>query len=366
MSASSGGDRSVTLRGVGKHFGGSRAVDHVDLEILGGEFFSLLGPSGCGKTTLLRMIGGFEAPSAGRIEIGGLDVSRLPPEQRPTNMVFQSYALFPHLDVAGNVGFGLRKERLGRDERSRRVQEALALVRMEGMEARKVTELSGGQRQRVALARALIKRPKVLLLDEPLAALDRRLREAMQRELRELQQRLTITFVFVTHDQDEAFAMSDRIAIMEGGRVLQVAKPLDLYRRPNCARVASFVGTINLLPGRIEQAPDGAWSFIAGSLGVIPLPAAPPGLAPGAPALLAVRPEQVRLADAPDAALPSAVPGRVESVVYLGDRTYVSVLPQGGSEPILACLTGLADTDRYRKGAEVQLNFSRDLAVMAE
>jgi spermidine/putrescine ABC transporter ATP-binding subunit len=363
------GGQGIRIERLSKEFGGVRAVDAVDLDIGAGQFFSLLGPSGCGKTTLLRMLAGFEAPTAGRIVIGDTDVTHVPPERRPTNMVFQSYALFPHLDVRGNVGYGLRKERLDRAQLRRRVDDALALVRLEEFHARRPHELSGGQRQRVALARALIKRPKVLLLDEPLAALDKRLREAMQQELRELQRRLGITFVFVTHDQDEAFAMSDMIAIMDGGKVLQVASPPDLYRLPSCKQVASFVGAINLFPGRLERIDDLTLCITAGTLGEIEIskPSKPlKDLAIGAAVTLAIRPEQVRLTTDLAGGTTRAMQGRVATATYLGDRTYVSVVVDGATIPILACLSGLSDAGQFYEGRPVWVEFARELTVVAD
>ena len=364
MSTPAGGGQHIRLVGLTKEFARFRAVDAVDLDIAAGEFFSLLGPSGCGKTTLLRMIAGLEAPSAGRIEIGAADFTRVPPEHRPTNMVFQSYALFPHLDVRGNIGYGLRKERLGRLELKRRVDEALALVRLDGLNARRVNELSGGQRQRVALARALIKRPKVLLLDEPLAALDRRLREAMQQELRELQQNLHITFVFVTHDQDEAFTMSDRIAVMDRGRVLQVASPAELYRRPSCREVATFVGAINLLPARLTSISAAAWRMTVEGVGEIDISKSRDDLAVGSAVTLAVRPENLRISMREDELAAGSRRARVASTAYLGDRTYVRVLLEGNSTPILVCLAGLSNTEEFSTGKAVWVVFPREVTVM--
>ncbi|HWJ35378.1 MAG TPA: ABC transporter ATP-binding protein [Steroidobacteraceae bacterium] len=365
MIAPHASSQGIRVEQLTKDFGGVRAVDGVDLDIGAGQFFSLLGPSGCGKTTLLRMLAGLEVPTAGRIQIGGADITHEPPERRPTNMVFQSYALFPHLDVRGNVGYGLRKERLHRTALRERVDEALALVRLDELHARRPHELSGGQRQRVALARALIKRPKVLLLDEPLAALDKRLRGAMQEELRELQRRVGITFVFVTHDQDEAFAMSDRIAIMDGGKVLQVASPADLYRQPSCRQVAAFVGDINLFPGRIEQIAGPALCIAAGALGHLTISTPHPELAVGAAVTLAIRPEQVGLATDPDERTPQALPGTVAKAVYLGDRTYVSV-SVGAAAPILACLSGLRDADAFYVGRPVWIQFFGEVSIIAD
>ncbi len=245
-------DYDVRLEAVSKHYGDVVAVDDISLEIPRGSFFALLGPSGCGKTTTLRMIGGFDAPSAGRILLGGEDVSHLPPYKREVNTVFQSYALFPHLSIADNVGFGLREQRVDKKERIRRVGEALELVDLAGYERRKPRQLSGGQQQRVAVARALINQPRVLLLDEPLGALDLKLRRQMQFELKRIQQEVGITFVHVTHDQEEAMTMADQIAVMTGGRIDQLGAPAELYERPATAFVAGFLGISNLVAGTVD------------------------------------------------------------------------------------------------------------------
>src|SRR4051794_27850510 len=252
-----GASQDVRLAGVRKRFGDVAAVDGVDIEIARGEFFTLLGPSGSGKTTCLRMIAGFERPDEGSIELGGTDVTRLPPGERDVNTVFQDYALFPHMGVAGNVAYGLKVRGVAKQERGERVDEALALVRLEGFGDRRPSQLSGGQRQRVALARALVNRPQVLLLDEPLGALDLKLRQQLQVELKRIQSDVGITFVYVTHDQDEALTMSDRIAVMDGGRVLQVGSPRDVYEEPRSRFVAGFVGVSNLLELPVESPSGG-------------------------------------------------------------------------------------------------------------
>ena len=242
----------LRIDAVVKKFGAFRAVDRLSLDIRAGEFFALLGPSGCGKTTLLRMLAGFETPDEGRILLDGKDIAQVLPHQRPVNMMFQNYALFPHLTVRDNIAFGLKRARMPRSEIDTRVAEMVALVKLEGLEKRKPDQLSGGQRQRVALARSLARRPQVLLLDEPLAALDKKLRESTQLELMELQRRLGMTFIIVTHDQEEAMTMADRIGVMDNGRLEQVATPRELYEAPNSRWVAEFVGDINLFEGQVE------------------------------------------------------------------------------------------------------------------
>src|SRR5215475_13118056 len=246
----SGDDTFISLRGISKHFGSVCAVDDVSFDIRRGEFFSLLGPSGCGKTTLLRMLAGFEFPTTGEIFIDGQPMLSVPPNERPTNMVFQSYAIFPHLTVAENIGYGLRKKGLTKAEIAATVEQALDRIKLAGYGSRGAHQLSGGQRQRVALARALVCRPKVLLLDEPLGALDKKLREEMQIELRQLQRSVGITFVFVTHDQEEALTMSDRIAVMSKGTILQIDTAERLYEAPSCREVAGFIGSMNFIDGQ--------------------------------------------------------------------------------------------------------------------
>ena len=310
---------AVRLDGVSKHFGDVVAADGLDLDIADGEFFALLGPSGSGKTTCLRMIAGFEAPTAGRVLLHGEDVTGRPPNRRDVNTVFQDYALFPHLSVLDNVAYGLMVRRVPRGERRRRATEALDLVQLGDHGARRPSQLSGGQRQRVALARALVNRPRVLLLDEPLGALDRKLREEMQRELKVLQQQVGVTFVFVTHDQHEALTMSDRIAVFNAGRIEQVASPADLYEQPATAFVAGFVGTSNLVTGPIAHQ-------VAGRAGTF-----------------TVRPEKIRLVEvdagadvgAEQRADQASVVGTVTDVVYLGSETRYVVALADGSELVV-------------------------------
>jgi putative spermidine/putrescine transport system ATP-binding protein len=304
---------AVRLEGVVKRFADVTAVDGVTLEIASGEFFSLLGPSGSGKTTCLRMIAGFEQPTGGRILLDGEDVSGLPPYARDVNTVFQDYALFPHMTVAENVGYGLMVRRTGNPERSRRVGEALEMVRLGGFGDRKPSQLSGGQRQRVALARSLVLRPKVLLLDEPLGALDLKLRQEMQIELKEIQEEVGLTFIYVTHDQEEALTMSDRIAVFNDGRIEQVGIPADVYERPATPFVAGFVGTSNLLRGDVARA-------------IV-----------GEPGTFTVRPEKIRIAEPETATTADEIgaPGRIRQVVYLGPDTRYHVALDAGGELVV-------------------------------
>lgn len=336
----------VELRGVSKRFGAVAAVDGVSLRVEQGAFLTLLGPSGCGKTTTLRMIAGFETPSEGAVLIGGQDVSRVPPNARNTSMVFQDYALFPHMTVAENVGFGLKMRRVPAAERARRVAEALALVDLVGYERRLPAQLSGGQRQRVALARALVVRPRVLLLDEPLGALDAQIRRQMQRELTDLQRRLGLTFIYVTHDQEEALTMSTQVAIMRGGRLEQVGTPEEIYRRPATAFVASFLGECNILPGRVVEARGERVAVEVDGVGVVW--AAPPAgrrFAPGDAACAALRPEHLALAapggdagDEPGAGDALVIRGRVIDVQFAGPVT--RCLVQVGPHQLNARLSG--------------------------
>ena len=296
---------AVSFRGVTRHFGAVRAVDGVDLDIAEGEFFAMLGPSGSGKTTCLRIVAGFERPDAGRVSLFGQDVTAVPPYRRSVNTVFQDYALFPHLNVVDNVAYGLMIAGLGKRERRAKAEDALAMVALPDLGGRRPAQLSGGQRQRVALARALVNRPRVLLLDEPLGALDLKLREAMQDELKALQRRVGITFVFVTHDQGEALSMADRVAVFNEGRIVQVGTPAEVYGRPATRFVADFVGSSNVLDPRATLAMGGpaAWASL--------------------------RPEAVRIAS-PEAAV---IWGRVVGTRYLGSATRVMVrleaLPAG-------------------------------------
>ena len=285
----------ISIQGLSKHFGDVKAVDDVSIDIRRGEFFALLGPSGCGKTTLLRMLAGFESPTYGEIFIDGQPMAAVPPHERQVNMVFQSYAIFPHLSVAQNIAFGLRKDRLSKSEMQKKVDEALELIALPGYGKRGANELSGGQRQRVALARALIKKPKVLLLDEPLGALDKKLREQMQLELRDLQRDVGITFVFVTHDQEEALTMSDRITVMADGKALEVDSPTDLYERPKTRFCADFLGTMNFFDGQVKSTDGDAMVVDLSSLGEIRAASNGGDVSSGTKVIAAVRPENVQI-----------------------------------------------------------------------
>jgi putative spermidine/putrescine transport system ATP-binding protein len=331
---------AVRLANVSRHFGEVRALDNIDLDILDGEFFSLLGPSGSGKTTTLRLIAGFDHPTTGKIELQGQDVTKLPPYERDVNTVFQDYALFPHMTVGQNVAYGLMIKRVPKPDRQKRVEEILELVQLPGMVGRKPGQLSGGQRQRVALARALINHPRVLLLDEPLGALDLKLRQQMQIELKAIQQRVGITFVFVTHDQEEALTMSDRLAVFNHGHIEQIGSPAEVYEHPSTSFVAGFVGVSNLVSGPIAKA-------ITGS-----------------PDTFSIRPEKIRMQE-PGTTIGSdlcAVEGTVRDVVYLGMHTRYLVELAGGSD--LTVVQQNLDTTSMdvhaARGRRVQLVWQRE------
>ncbi len=320
----------VRITGLTKKFGAFAAVDDVSLDIYQGELFCLLGGSGCGKSTLLRMLAGFEAPSAGRIEIDGQDMARIPPYDRPTNMMFQSYALFPHMSVENNVAYGLRREGMRRDEAMARVAEMLKMVQMSDFAARKPHQLSGGQRQRVALARSLVKRPKLLLLDEPLGALDKKLRAETQFELVGIQETLGVTFVIVTHDQEEAMTLSTRIGVMHEGRIVQVGEPAEVYEHPSTRFVADFVGSVNLFEGRVtEDEREHVRIALAGTHDTI-------FVGHGASVTLeqrvwyAIRPEKIHLDRTRPEGVANALPGTVAEIAYLGNlSTYHIRLDNG-------------------------------------
>ncbi len=342
----------IQLVDLEKRFREVRAVDGVSIDIAGGEFFSLLGPSGCGKTTTLRMIGGFELPTGGRILLRGRDITNDPPDKRPVNMVFQNYALFPHLDVGANVGFGLKRKGVAKDETARRVGEALELVHLTGYDRRRPNQLSGGQQQRVALARALVNRPNVLLLDEPLGALDLKLRRQLQIELKRIQTEVGITFVYVTHDQEEALTMSDRIAVMHAGKVEQLGTPEQLYERPTTRFVADFIGSTNLFRGTIEG--DGRVRLTSGDVALVDHD----GLASGTEVEISVRPEVIAL-------VPTSAQGAIQAVVeqtaYLGSTISYRLRTAGGlGLTVLSPKAGV----RFPVGSDVAVAWSPSEALV--
>ncbi len=342
----------IRVEGLTKRYGDIVAADDVTLDIEGGELFALLGGSGCGKSTLLRLIGGLETPTAGRVFIDGADVTAMPAYERPTNMVFQSYALFPHMTIAGNVGFGLKQEKLPKAEISRRVEEALDLVRLSGLGGRKPSQLSGGQRQRVALARAIVLRPKVLLLDEPLSALDKKLREYTQFELMRLQKTLGITFIMVTHDQDEAIAMSTRIAVMDQGKVIEVGAPREIYEHPRCKFVADFIGAANIL----EAEPAGENRVNLPGVGVTC--ATTESLADKG--WIALRPERIDLSHEapPGGPWPSGI---VEAAAFYGDFQVYRVRTDGG---VVVRVAATHEDHDPKPGDRAYLSWGREAPVV--
>ncbi|OHC54540.1 MAG: spermidine/putrescine ABC transporter ATP-binding protein [Rhodobacterales bacterium RIFCSPHIGHO2_02_FULL_62_130] len=350
---------AVEARNAVKAFGQGeasvRALDDVSIKINKGEFFTLLGPSGCGKTTLLRLIAGFEMPTSGTILLEGADITYLPPNKRPVNTVFQSYALFPHLTVAQNIGFGLEMQGRPRAEVKATVDRMLALVKLEPMANRKTSQLSGGQQQRVALARALAPAPKVLLLDEPLSALDLKLRKEMQIELKRLQMETGITFVFVTHDQEEALTMSDRIGVMSAGKLQQIGTPREIYTKPVNRFVASFIGETNFLPARR----DGD-ALRLGEGHLIELPA---GVPEGRAVTVTVRPEQVRLVDASEA---GAIPATVQSLVYFGTDTHCHMALADGTEVVARLQSSATGEAALAQGQKVAFRFAAGAVQVLE
>ncbi len=324
----------IMVDGITKTFGSVVAVDNINLEIKQGEFFSLLGASGCGKTTLLRLLAGFEKPDKGRIFIEREDITYLIPNRRPTNMVFQNYAIFPHMDVASNIGYGLRKEKLSNKELHNKIDHYLELIKLSGYGNRKADQLSGGQRQRVALARALIMQPKVLLLDEPLGALDKQLRANMQIELRLLQKDVGITFVFVTHDQEESLSMSDRVAVMSNGKILQVSSPDELYEKPENEEVANFIGTINFFDATVSSTNNGICSLKSKYLGIIQTNCKNNVYSTGEEVLVGIRPEKLNLHVNKPKQDSRIIEGIVENISYLGERSHYYVKIDGLSKSV--------------------------------
>jgi putrescine transport system ATP-binding protein len=362
----------LRIEEVGKSFGNFRAVDRLSLDIRAGEFFALLGPSGCGKTTLLRMLAGFETPDEGRILLDGKDIAQVPPHLRPVNMMFQNYALFPHLSVRDNIAFGLKRAGMARAEIASRVAEMVALVKLEGMEKRKPDQLSGGQKQRVALARSLARRPQVLLLDEPLAALDKKLRGSTQLELMELQRRLGMTFIIVTHDQEEAMTVANRIGVMDAGRLEQVATPRDLYEAPRSRWIAEFIGDVNLFDGEVGWRENNRLLVTTGDGATIAV-AEPRQPVTGTTVCVAIRPEKVKLsrrAPASDAANSHAInrlEGVVSDVSYLGGLTAYKVkLDSGAVLRSSMANTARLDIDAYLVGQRVVAWFTPDDCMVLE
>jgi putrescine transport system ATP-binding protein len=362
----------LRIEGVSKTFGNFRAVDRLSLDIGAGEFFALLGPSGCGKTTLLRMLAGFETPDEGRILLGGRDIAPVLPHERPVNMMFQNYALFPHLSARDNIAFGLKRAGMPRADVDTRVAEMVALVKLDGMEKRKPDQLSGGQKQRVALARSLARRPKILLLDEPLAALDKKLRESTQQELMQLQRRLGMTFIIVTHDQEEAMTMANRIGVMDAGRLQQVATPRDLYEAPASRWVAQFVGDVNLFDGEVSSHAHHRLTVATRDGGTI-LVAEPRRTVAKPVVTIAIRPEKVKLSGhgAASGADKSQAINRLEGVVtdvgYLGGSTVYKVkLDSGAVVRSSMANTARIDGDTFSAGQRVVAWFTPDDCMVLE
>ncbi|WP_422373582.1 ABC transporter ATP-binding protein [Hoeflea sp.] len=355
----------IEIRNVDKSFGTFRALDTLNATIGEGEFFSLLGPSGCGKTTLLRMIGGFDEPSSGEILIGGKSMAGIPPNLRPTNMVFQSYAIFPHLNVAENIAYGLKRLRLGRAEEEKRVKEALAQVELSELGPRMGNQLSGGQRQRVALARALVMRPKVLLLDEPLSALDKNLREQMQVELRHLQRQIGITFVLVTHDQYEALSMSDRIAVMFGGQIAQIAEPKEIYQNPATRQVADFLGGMNFLTASVIQVNGADFTATLPGIGAISGHLAGKQISDPSTAIIGIRPERLRIVWEGETADP-IVTGKVADRNYFGEVTSLAVNIEGQNQHLSIVETNDFGADDIPVGSDIRITYDRDAFIVMQ
>ena len=353
----------IKIKNVSKNFEEVVAVDNINVDIARGEFFSLLGPSGCGKTTLLRILAGFEYPSSGSVFIDNLDVTDITPNLRPTNMVFQNYAIFPHINVKRNIEFGLRKEKLSKDELDKRVQDALKMVQLEGYEDRYSNQLSGGQRQRIALARALVKQPKVLLLDEPLGALDKKLREEMQLELRNLQRSIGITFIFVTHDQEEAMTMSDRVAVMNKGKILQISPPRDLYDNPKNLFVGDFIGHINFLDTQIVKIEGNNAKVLINKLGEHEIMTSNNNLSQNESIVCAIRPETIIISKTNEKNSDICIKGSIVNTSFYGNMTYVYVKIEGLSKPIMVSTSDVLEGLSHNSDCYLNINL-KDIRII--
>ena len=353
----------IKIKNVSKNFEEVVAVDNISVDIARGEFFSLLGPSGCGKTTLLRILAGFEYPSSGSVFIDNLDVTDITPNLRPTNMVFQNYAIFPHINVKRNIEFGLRKEKLSKDELDKRVQDALKMVQLEGYEDRYSNQLSGGQRQRIALARALVKQPKVLLLDEPLGALDKKLREEMQLELRNLQRSIGITFIFVTHDQEEAMTMSDRVAVMNKGKILQISPPRDLYDNPKNLFVGDFIGQINFLDTQIVKIEGNNAKVLINKLGEHEIITSNNNLSQNESIVCAIRPETIIISKTNEKNSDICIKGSIVNTSFYGNMTYVYVKIEGLSKPIMVSTSDVLEGLSHNSDCYLNINL-KDIRII--
>jgi len=353
----------IKIKNVSKNFEEVVAVDNINVDIARGEFFSLLGPSGCGKTTLLRILAGFEYPSSGSVFIDNLDVTDITPNLRPTNMVFQNYAIFPHINVKRNIEFGLRKEKLSKDELDKRVQDALKMVQLEGYEDRYSNQLSGGQRQRIALARALVKQPKVLLLDEPLGALDKKLREEMQLELRNLQRSIGITFIFVTHDQEEAMTMSDRVAVMNKGKILQISPPRDLYDNPKNLFVGDFIGQINFLDTQIVKIEGNNAKVLINKLGEHEIITSNNNLSQNESIVCAIRPETIIISKTNEKNSDICIKGSIVNTSFYGNMTYVYVNIEGLSKPIMVSTSDVLEGLSHNSDCYLNINL-KDIRII--
>ena len=347
----------IDIKNISRHFGSVKAVDNVSFFIKQGEFFSLLGPSGCGKTTLLRLLAGFESANQGEIFIDGIDVTTMPPNLRPTNMVFQNYAIFPHINVKKNIEFGMRKEKLSKKELDDRVQEVLSLVKLEGYEERFSNQLSGGQRQRIALARALIKRPKVLLLDEPLGALDKKLRDEMQIELRNLQKAVGITFVFVTHDQGESISMSDRVAVMNDGQIQQISDPHDLYYNPQNIFVSDFIGTTNFLSSSTGASNGEEIMVKIESIGEFSIRNKLNISENNSDTICSIRPEAITLSPNPIEKGDITLEGKIENSSYYGALPSFYIKAEGADKPLITSSQRFANNSFQGKKCYLAINF---------